>query len=178
MESFLLVDSRLSMAYNACWMGCSKCKVAFYSLIVYFATTMGTHTVAAHQVMMQLCGMCTVFGEPFSQTAQSFMPELMEGRTFHCSGEHLEIAVIPMDGSCRIALGSSGNGEIVTALPSEIDVVVLRKSDKVKIMGGAQRGSTGKLIGVDGSDGIVKVDDTLDVKILDMDILAKLAQHN
>ncbi|KAL7208512.1 hypothetical protein ACSBR1_030284 [Camellia fascicularis] len=85
--------------------------------------------------------------------------------------------VLP-DGSCRIALGSSGNGEIVTALPSEIDVVVPRKSDKVKIMGGAQRGSTGKLIGVDGSDGIVKVDDTLDVKILDMNILAKLAQHN
>ncbi|GMP48150.1 hypothetical protein CsSME_00015606 [Camellia sinensis var. sinensis] len=54
-------------------------KVAFYSLIVYFATSMGTHTVAAHQVMMQLYSMCTVFGEPLSQTAQSFMPELMYG---------------------------------------------------------------------------------------------------
>lgn len=51
-----------------------------------------------------------------------------------------------------------------------------RKSDKIKIMGGAQRGATGKLIGIDGTDGIVKVDDTLDVKILDMVILAKLAQ--
>nr|GMD99062.1 putative transcription elongation factor SPT5 homolog 1 [Ipomoea batatas] len=49
-----------------------------------------------------------------------------------------------------------------------------RKSDKIKIMGGAQRGTTGKLIGVDGTDGIVKIDDTLDVKILDMVILAKL----
>ena len=45
-----------------------------------------------------------------------------------------------------------------------------------KIMGGALRGATGKLIGVDGTDGIVKVDDTLDVKILDLVILAKLAQ--
>lgn len=43
-------------------------------------------------------------------------------------------------------------------------------------MGGAQRGFTGKLIGVDGSDGIVKVDESLDVKILDMGILAKLVQ--
>ena len=43
-------------------------------------------------------------------------------------------------------------------------------------MGGALRGATGKLIGVDGTDGIVKVDDTLDVKILDLVILAKLAQ--
>lgn len=42
-------------------------------------------------------------------------------------------------------------------------------------MGGAQRGFTGKLIGVDGADGIVKVDESLDVKILDMGILAKLA---
>lgn len=79
------------------------------------------------------------------------------------------------DGTCKVALGTSGNGETVTVLPSEIEVVVPRKSDKIKIMGGAQRGSTGKLIGVDGTDGIVKVDDTLDVKILDMVILAKLA---
>ncbi|XP_057501023.1 protein DETOXIFICATION 46, chloroplastic-like [Actinidia eriantha] len=54
-------------------------KVAFYALIVYFATSMGTHTVAAHQVMSQLYGMFAVFGEPLSQTAQSFMPELMYG---------------------------------------------------------------------------------------------------
>ncbi|KAH7834382.1 hypothetical protein Vadar_015440 [Vaccinium darrowii] len=54
-------------------------KVAFYSLIVYFATSMGTHTVAAHQVMIQLFSMCAVFGEPLSQTAQSFMPELIYG---------------------------------------------------------------------------------------------------
>ncbi|MCL7034964.1 hypothetical protein MKW94_004064 [Papaver nudicaule] len=82
--------------------------------------------------------------------------------------------VLP-DGSCKVSLGSGGNGEIVTALPHELEMVVPRKSDKIKIMSGAQRGSTGKLIGIDGTDGIVKVDDTLDVKILDMVILAKLA---
>nr|AYM55855.1 enhanced disease susceptibility 5 [Camptotheca acuminata] len=54
-------------------------KVAFYSLIVYFATSMGTHTVAAHQIMIQMYSMCAVWGEPLSQTAQSFMPELMYG---------------------------------------------------------------------------------------------------
>ncbi|KAL6315741.1 hypothetical protein AAG906_007164 [Vitis piasezkii] len=67
-------------------------------------------------------------------------------------------------------------GEIVTVLHAEIDAVAPRKSDKIKIMGGAHRGATGKLIGVDGTDGIVKVDDTLDVKILDMVLLAKLVQ--
>ncbi|XP_057795574.1 LOW QUALITY PROTEIN: putative transcription elongation factor SPT5 homolog 1 [Salvia miltiorrhiza] len=83
--------------------------------------------------------------------------------------------VLP-DGSSKIALGSSGNGDVVTALPNEIDVVPPRKADKIKIMGGVHRGATGKLIGIDGTDGIVKVDDTLDVKILDMVLLAKLVQ--
>ncbi|KAL0334681.1 UNVERIFIED_CONTAM: protein DETOXIFICATION 46, chloroplastic [Sesamum radiatum] len=54
-------------------------KVAFYSLLVYFATSMGTKTIAAHQVMIQVYCMCTVWGEPLSQTAQSFMPELIHG---------------------------------------------------------------------------------------------------
>ncbi|XP_050363186.1 protein DETOXIFICATION 46, chloroplastic-like [Argentina anserina] len=54
-------------------------KVAFYSLIVYFATSMGTYTTAAHQVMIQTFMICTVWGEPLSQTAQSFMPELIYG---------------------------------------------------------------------------------------------------
>ncbi|XP_059654078.1 protein DETOXIFICATION 46, chloroplastic-like [Cornus florida] len=54
-------------------------KVAFYSLIIYFATSMGTATVGAHQVMIQMYSMCVVWGEPLSQTAQSFMPELIYG---------------------------------------------------------------------------------------------------
>ncbi|XP_020091484.1 protein DETOXIFICATION 46, chloroplastic-like isoform X1 [Ananas comosus] len=53
--------------------------VAFYSLLTYFATSMGTITLAAHQVMINVFCMCTVWGEPLSQTAQSFMPELIHG---------------------------------------------------------------------------------------------------
>ncbi|KAK9106284.1 hypothetical protein Syun_022295 [Stephania yunnanensis] len=83
--------------------------------------------------------------------------------------------VLP-DGTCKISLESTGNGETITTVINEIEIVAPRKSDKIKIMSGPQRGATGKLIGIDGTDGIVKVDDTLDVKILDMDILAKLAQ--
>ncbi|KAK1571337.1 hypothetical protein Q3G72_015301 [Acer saccharum] len=54
-------------------------KVAFYTLIIYFATSMGTITLAAHQVMIQTFMMITVCGEPLSQTAQSFMPEFLYG---------------------------------------------------------------------------------------------------
>jgi hypothetical protein len=79
------------------------------------------------------------------------------------------------DGSCRVALGSSGNGDMVTVLPNEVEVIRPKKSDKIKILNGSFRGHTGKLIGIDGSDGIVRLDDTYEVKILDMVILAKLA---
>lgn len=106
-----------------------------------------------------------------------FLPDILVN--VRRSSEDIAVGVIREvlpDGSCRIVLGSSGNGETVTAHSTEIEIVVPRKNDKIKIMGGAQRGATGKLIGVDGTDGIVKVDDTLDVKILDMEILAKLAQ--
>ncbi|WJX34072.1 hypothetical protein P8452_22220 [Trifolium repens] len=105
-----------------------------------------------------------------------FMPDILVN--VHRAGDE-SVGVIKEvlpDGSYKVCLGSSGNGETITALPSEMEAVVPRKSDKIKIMGGALRGSTGKLIGVDGTDGIVKVDDTLDVKILDLVILAKLAQ--
>ncbi|KAF5202739.1 Detoxification 46 protein [Thalictrum thalictroides] len=54
-------------------------QVAFYALLTYSVTSMGTMTMAAHQVMIQLYYMCTVWGEPLSQTAQSFMPELIFG---------------------------------------------------------------------------------------------------
>ncbi|KAG4392939.1 hypothetical protein GLYMA_04G240900v4 [Glycine max] len=105
-----------------------------------------------------------------------FIPDILVN--VHRAGEESVgvIREVLPDGSYRVALGSSGNGEAITALPNEMEAVVPRKSDKIKIMGGALRGATGKLIGVDGTDGIVKVDDTLDVKILDLVILAKLAQ--
>ncbi|KAG5404911.1 hypothetical protein IGI04_011030, partial [Brassica rapa subsp. trilocularis] len=54
-------------------------QVLFYSLLVYFATSMGTSVIAAHQVMLQTYNICTILGEPLSQTAQSFMPELLFG---------------------------------------------------------------------------------------------------
>ncbi|CAL5051717.1 unnamed protein product [Urochloa decumbens] len=79
------------------------------------------------------------------------------------------------DGSCRVLLGSSGSGDMVTVLPNELEVIRPKKSDRIKILNGNFRGYTGKLIGIDGSDGIVKLDDTYEVKILDMVILAKLA---
>ncbi|CAM0943830.1 unnamed protein product [Alopecurus aequalis] len=79
------------------------------------------------------------------------------------------------DGSYRVALGPSGSGDEVTALPDELEIIRPKKSDRLKIMNGSMRGVIGKLIGVDGSDGIVRVEGSLEVKIVDMVILGKLA---
>ena len=79
------------------------------------------------------------------------------------------------DGSCRVALGSQGNGDELIATANELEVVWPTKNEKLKIMNGSMRGVTGKLIGVDGSDGIVRVEGSLDVKIVDMVILGKVA---
>lgn len=74
-----LDDLRTIFAISAPVFITMMAKVAFYALIIYFATNMGTYTVAAHQVMIQTYWMWTVWGEPLSQTAQSFMPELLYG---------------------------------------------------------------------------------------------------
>ncbi|KAK8579903.1 hypothetical protein V6N13_143061 [Hibiscus sabdariffa] len=103
-----------------------------------------------------------------------FMPDILVN--VHKSGDETigVIQEVLPDGSCKVALGSSGSSDIIIALPSEMEIVPPKKSDKIKIMGGSLRGLTGKLIGVDGTDGIVRIDDSLDVKILDLVILAKL----
>ncbi|GMI90818.1 global transcription factor group A2 [Hibiscus trionum] len=103
-----------------------------------------------------------------------FMPDILVN--VHKSGDETlgVILEVLQDGSCKVALGSHGNGDTIIVMPSEMEIVPPRKSDKIKIMGGSLRGVTGKLIGVDGTDGIVRIDDSLDVKILDLVILAKL----
>ncbi|XP_076905758.1 protein DETOXIFICATION 46, chloroplastic-like [Bidens hawaiensis] len=84
-------------------------KVAFYSLLIYFATSMGTHTVAAHQVLVQVYTMFTVFGEPLSQTAQSFMPELIYGAKRSLSkARTLLKSLVIIGASCGLILGVVG----------------------------------------------------------------------
>ncbi|KAA3453756.1 Global transcription factor group A2 isoform 1 [Gossypium australe] len=103
-----------------------------------------------------------------------FMPDILVN--VHKSGDETLgiIQEVLQDGSCKVGLGSNGSGDTIIVMPSEMEIVPPRKSDKIKIMGGSLRGVTGKLIGVDGTDGIVRIDDSLDVKILDLVMLAKL----
>ncbi|KAL3383044.1 hypothetical protein AABB24_002507 [Solanum stoloniferum] len=84
-------------------------KVAFYSLLVYYATSMGTHTAAAHQVMLQLFCIFAVWGEPLSQTAQSFMPELLYGVNRNLSKARMLLKSLLIIGASNgLILGSAG----------------------------------------------------------------------
>ncbi|OMO74385.1 Multi antimicrobial extrusion protein [Corchorus capsularis] len=86
-------------------------KVAFYSLLIYFATSMGTHTVAAHQVMLQTFSMCTVWGEPLSQTAQSFMPELIYGVNRNLAKARMLLkSLLTIGATFGLVLGIIGTG--------------------------------------------------------------------
>ncbi|KAL1833781.1 hypothetical protein ACET3Z_003432 [Daucus carota] len=88
-------------------------KVAFYALLVYFATSMGVQAVAAHQVMIQMYFMCAVWAEPLAQTAQSFMPELLYGAKRSLSRARMLLKSLVIVG----ALSGTILGSIGTVIP-------------------------------------------------------------
>ncbi|OWM80304.1 hypothetical protein CDL15_Pgr019584 [Punica granatum] len=110
-------------------------KVAFFSLLTYVATSTGTITVAAHQVVVQLFFMGTVWGEPLCQTAQSFMPELIYGakRSLEKAGTLLKSLVI-IGVILGVILGSIGT-VVLQFFPSTFtsDHSVIREVHKVLI---------------------------------------------
>ncbi|KAJ6692765.1 PROTEIN DETOXIFICATION [Salix purpurea] len=57
------------------WIRGRICSKIYWSHTSFFIHPDRTETV----VMIQIYGMCVGWGEPFSQTAQSFMPELLYG---------------------------------------------------------------------------------------------------
>ncbi|CAH1435833.1 unnamed protein product [Lactuca virosa] len=94
-------------------------KVEFCSLLVYFATSMGTQTVVEHQVLVQVYCMFAVGAEHLSQTAQSFMPKLIYGAKRSLSKERMMLKLLVIIGaSCGLILGATGT--IVPWLFSQI----------------------------------------------------------
>ena len=62
----------------------------------------------------------------------------------------------------------------------EVQRRVPEKKDLIKVVSGqqtAQLGETGMLIGIDGEDGIVKMDANSDIKILELENLGKLVRN-
>lgn len=64
---------------------------------------------------------------------------------------------------------------IVNVQSEHLEPVMPAKTDRVKVITGEDRESTGVLINIDGEDGIVKMDlGQADIKILSLNSLAKL----
>ncbi|KAK1422923.1 hypothetical protein QVD17_18212 [Tagetes erecta] len=108
-------------------------KVGFYALLIYFATSMGTQTVAAHQVLGQVFQIFAVLGEPLSQTAQSFMPELLYGAKRSLSKARMLLKSLVIIGSlCGLIFAVSGT-TILWLLPKLFspDPQVIKQMHKV-----------------------------------------------
>ncbi|KAF3336150.1 MATE efflux family protein 4 [Carex littledalei] len=108
-------------------------KVAFYALLTYFATSMGAITIAAHQVMINVFCMCTVWGEPLSQTAQSFMPELIHGINRSLSKARMLLKSLVMIGAITgVTLGVIGTS-VPWLFPSLFtnDLIIVRQMHTV-----------------------------------------------
>jgi transcription elongation factor SPT5 len=74
----------------------------------------------------------------------------------------------------RITLPDRGDESLT--LPNDVlEPVAPGKRDRLRVVGGGFSGESGVLIGVYGNDGIVKMDVNLEIKILPMTSLAKLA---
>lgn len=75
---------------------------------------------------------------------------------------------------CRVTLPDRGNENI--SVPNEmLEPVAPSKRDRLRVVGGNFKGECGSLVGVYGNDGIVKMDVNMEIKILPMTTLAKLA---
>ncbi|CAI0378227.1 unnamed protein product [Linum tenue] len=110
-------------------------KVVFYSLLVYFTTSMSTLTLAAHQVAIQAFLMGTVWGEPLCQTAQSFMPELLFGMNQNFSRARMLLKSLMITGTILgVSLGVLGTC-VLLFFPNIFtpDLEVIRTMHKVLI---------------------------------------------
>jgi transcription elongation factor SPT5 len=65
------------------------------------------------------------------------------------------------------------NGVTSTLSAECLELVPPERRDHVKIVGGEYRNLLGVLISVDGSDGVVKLSEGSEIKVLSMSILAK-----
>ena len=82
------------------------------------------------------------------------------------------VAVLEAEAAYDVTMSESAKTERVAH--AEVEVVQPGKKEKLIIISGEHKGSTGTLIGIDGLDGIVKMQANGDIKILDLQSCAKL----
>lgn len=67
------------------------------------------------------------------------------------------------------------DGQVQSTNGADLMPVPPAKNDRLVIIAGENKGETGTCLGLDGTDGIIKMETTLDINIIEMSSLAKLA---
>ncbi len=75
-------------------------------------------------------------------------------------------------GMCSVFLPDEDR--TVSIAPDHLQPVQPERNDKVKVIAGEDRESTGVLLSIDSSEGVVKLDQSGDVKMLQLKYLAKM----
>ncbi|BBN12175.1 hypothetical protein MPTK1_5g18000 [Marchantia polymorpha subsp. ruderalis] len=81
---------------------------------------------------------------------------------------------VMLEGTCLVALAESTRGEHVMASESDLTMIEPDVSDDVKIVSGAYRHKTGKLVEKVGSQGLVLLADGFGLRYIDMKSIGKL----
>lgn len=117
----------------------------------------------------------------FHHDADEYNSSSMGGDiTWKTKGVEVEVVSGPHRGRIGVITNVSGNmctldcdGHIFTLSCDEVQPTIPEKQDTVLILSGDEAGKTGSLIGVDGPDGIVKVDGGSDIKLYAMATFVK-----
>lgn len=87
--------------------------------------------------------------------------------------EHLNKKAVLVEARADSCVVRLPGGDSVTVPKAALEAVIPGRKDRVKVTRGPDRGATGVIIGIDGSDAIVKMDADADVKILTMGRIAR-----
>ena len=66
------------------------------------------------------------------------------------------------------------DGTVETAPEATLRLAKPQKKDRVRVVAGDERGKSAELIGVDGADGVLKMDETKDISIHGIENLARV----
>jgi len=107
---------------------------------------------------------------------ENVVVRVTDGPHADCEGiaqTNLNVAVRDGGGTVLVLLAVAGT-DFVRIQCSHLQRVAPARKEQVKVVAGGSAGETGTLIGIDGENGIVKLDSNMDIMVFHMEALGKL----
>ena len=119
------------------------------------------------------------YSGPFVSDAVVVLPDGRQGVLRRRDGAEASVALGAVktlaNGDRRLESLESGAGSVVTTPLATLALAKPQKKDRVRVVAGDDnRGAAAELIGVDGADGVVKLDRTKDISIHEIGALARI----